>query len=108
MMLFLLAAAFSPDPSGTVGDATDRLKVCVYSKLDHFAHAAESADVTVRAAIAACLPERATLRSVTEKFVASRGGSKEAAARSYDMMVDAVRDEALVRIVTARAKNAKN
>ena len=102
----LISAAF--DAGGVVGVASDKLGSCVYSKVNDFSSASESADVSVRAALASCLSERVTLRVATEKFVTSSGGSKEAAAKSYDMMVDAVRDEALVRIVTARAKNAKD
>ncbi|WP_147454337.1 hypothetical protein [Sphingomonas sp. PP-F2F-G114-C0414] len=114
MSSFLLALSLAADPLALVGDASDKLSLCVFSKTEQFSPAHESAETTVNAALAACLTERADFRTALRKSLnekspsLSKDGAREVEQKSYDLTVGAVRDQALVRIVTARAKNAKN
>ena len=110
MSAILFAMLLAADASAGVGETSDKLNSCVFSKADQFSVARESAEVVVNAALAACLTERAELRTAMRKSTKQTGPSlsKEAEKESYDLIVGAVRDEALVRVVTARAKNAQD
>ena len=114
MSVALALLAASAAVSVDLGAVMDRLETCVMAKTDFLAPANEPANVTVEAALAACLTERANFRTATKQFLGASSPSLSAHAASeveqktYDLGISSVRDRALVRLVTARAISAGN
>ena len=109
--ILLLAAASAT--ATNLGATTDKFELCVMTKTDQFSSAKEAADVTVRAATAACRLERADLRAALQKYLSADQSLSGASAKTveqstYDIILGGAYDRALVHLVTLRSNNAPN
>ena len=113
-MITTFLALVATDPYAAARDASDKLDLCVFAKVDQFARAKEAVDTTVDAALAACLSERAALRTALQQSIAKSSPTldethaAQVEQRTYDISITSVHDRALVRLMTARANNAPN
>ncbi len=106
MILFFLTL-LSLSPLKTLDD-------CISRKTVEFAPAREAVDVTVEAAMAACIVEQANYRAEIQRGLKlsspnlSLSQSKEVEKVVFDSGVNGARHRALVSLITERAKNAPN
>ncbi len=105
MLLFLTLISLSP---------LEILDDCISQKTLEFAPAREAVDVTVEAAMAACIVEQANYRAEIQRGLKSSSPdlslsqSKEVQKVVFESGVSGARNRALVSLITERAKNAPN
>jgi hypothetical protein len=109
VIAILIAATLSASLSG----AFDAAQACVVQKSDALEIAGEAADVTVDAALTACLKEMADLRVSTHDFTQqsslalSPSSAKSVEEDSFNLSRASIRNRAILKIVEKRAANAR-
>lgn len=113
-MIWLLLLAAQSQSSTELSSASDAANNCVMTQSARLEGAKEAADITVDAAITACMSEFVTFRIETTEFLddtsptLAENRKKDVAQTSFEQSRNAIRNRAILSVVEKRTKNAPN